>query len=1176
MNVPYPYADSIATVVSAATETGYWRSASPGFIPTYRRVNRGTVKLVIFYKGLHDRPNDSEIPMSGVSNRDLVQGPRHLKLEQKKAGRVLFPILKVLRRLNIRYSFYNRDQPNVTVEPFIKLLRDHRTNYSVQALSYQKTICTYNGHITDWHLNIAFEGKDPHFNFYVLYDTVSNGYKLNWHYPHKNLPINTGLIERFWKGFLTLLAHIPINDRCSTSHFRVNIWTVDVIMNEDGDIVDPTTNQKVTANHTTRTIWVRLSKNYDIQLCSGLFCAMQVINELRETWQEHYDGQTTGEANEGFDIHFMQLQMNCVYFDRQVKGKSYKDGYELLRSWRNHENEMVRWNYNRAWGYLKENNLQIWSPSSHKSCVATAFLIGLKGTIPKLETRQERKNLTNKAYRLMRKFPKDKLPTLTNVLNYLSSLHPEVLINVRNFRLETIWEKEKVHKSNKRRKHFGKKIELWVGAGHCFTILPNFNEHMWPPVNTIPIEEVTNVLSNHINKIRPYSETRQKSYDLGVFDIETTTGFGENKFDRKNCVLIDPYCIGMYLFKTYKLFIGLDCVKQFVDYLFQLPPAKYQLYAHNGGTFDFLFVLKELFLRNTVAVKNCLEIDGSLVNISILIRHPKTETSVSCLTKITFRDSCPLFSHQSLEVLADTFAPEVPKLVGTVHHDLITKDNFTEHLPEVEKYLYNDVLGLYTVLINAAEKFSSIFKLNILNCFTSSSLSRKFFLGTHYNQLNYPLYNLPIEMDNTLRNAYYGGRCECFKIGTIGGPIYYYDVTSEYPYTMTMPMPFGLPTYKKLNEDQIQQITDPGIYHVMVKGKSITGINILPYKSENGLIFPNFESWTKGWWYWEELNLALKYGYQVIPIEAFVFGESCYFKETVIKLFELKKEARKNKDKGLETMAKVMINSLYGFWATRVQDIAKLVMHTTTTWDSALYFIETYSLLSQIRINNTNIYRVRENLDIDYSYVPISIACTARARIYIWELINNIEQRGGKVYYCDTDSVITNFKIEGTDYENIIMKDRGIQLGEIKNEFGYENFVDLVTIIGPKMYAFQNINREISKEHAIPKLKGFYKRFLYKRSLDSENKIVHFTDPQDKHFADQEHVPLRYQDFELLEAGWAISVSTWRFRSKMRAYFDDFQIRKEKVSICFTKNYYKGIVEEDGSIQEFTINKEKI
>jgi hypothetical protein len=77
---------------------------------------------------------------------------------------------------------------------------------------------------------------------------------------------------------------------------------------------------------------------------------------------------------------------------------------------------------------------------------------------------------------------------------------------------------------------------------------------------------------------------------IATFDAET------DPFDGQS--LIEPFCFGCAWInpengqKKYIEFWGDDCVLNFVGWLETMPPMI--LYAHNGGKFDFMFMLDHI------------------------------------------------------------------------------------------------------------------------------------------------------------------------------------------------------------------------------------------------------------------------------------------------------------------------------------------------------------------------------------------------------------------------------------------------------------------------------------------------------------------------------------------------------------------------------------------------------
>ena len=74
-----------------------------------------------------------------------------------------------------------------------------------------------------------------------------------------------------------------------------------------------------------------------------------------------------------------------------------------------------------------------------------------------------------------------------------------------------------------------------------------------------------------------------KPCNKSVFDIETINW-------------IEPYAVGFYDDnKDYTEFAGKDCILQFIEHFLSRKYRGNVCYAHNGGKFDFSFILKELY-----------------------------------------------------------------------------------------------------------------------------------------------------------------------------------------------------------------------------------------------------------------------------------------------------------------------------------------------------------------------------------------------------------------------------------------------------------------------------------------------------------------------------------------------------------------------------------------------------
>jgi hypothetical protein len=214
------------------------------------------------------------------------------------------------------------------------------------------------------------------------------------------------------------------------------------------------------------------------------------------------------------------------------------------------------------------------------------------------------------------------------------------------------------------------------------------------------------------------------------------------------------------------------------------------------------------------------------------------------------------------------------------------------------------------------------------------------------------------------------------------------------------------------------------------------------------------------------------------------------------------------------------------------------------------------------------VMRVKEDLKLTYSYAPISIACAAKSRIYLYRIISEVLERGGTVYYCDTDSLITNMWLEKEKFfVDKYMKNDGKNLGGLKNEFGPNNCAKGLVTIAPKIYGFPNKGS---------KLKGFYKNKIYKRRVSDKKKTVFYSNPRNKEQKNKypNHRGKGYDDLILMTKGYKLQLTTWRFLTRTRACFDTFTIKKEPCRISFTNKYIKGRVKKDGTVKPWCLTNE--
>ena len=112
---------------------------------------------------------------------------------------------------------------------------------------------------------------------------------------------------------------------------------------------------------------------------------------------------------------------------------------------------------------------------------------------------------------------------------------------------------------------------------------------------------------------------------------------------------------------------------------------------------------------------------------------------------------------------------EHKQLTETISHDKITLKNY-KTFPALKKYLSHDVLGLLEVMLLFNQSVFDDSQIDVTTCFTGASLAKQTFFRNYYkfsgNQSK-PVYTLSTDHDKFIRDGYFGGRVECYKMGKL-------------------------------------------------------------------------------------------------------------------------------------------------------------------------------------------------------------------------------------------------------------------------------------------------------------------------------------------------------------------------------------------------------------------------
>lgn len=444
--------------------------------------------------------------------------------------------------------------------------------------------------------------------------------------------------------------------------------------------------------------------------------------------------------------------------------------------------------------------------------------------------------------------------------------------------------------------------------------------------------------------------------------------------------------LGIYNGEKY---IEFKSLKKFMTFIKQQNHGL-NCFAHFGGKFDFLFILKAALQDPDFKVQNIIPRGSSILGLEIHYRD----------TKHNFRDSSALLPF-SLKSLSENFGVKNTKK----EWDHSKTKGYSAELSE---YLKHDCLALYQCL-EAFYAWPLIQKSG--PAYTIASQALKVFRT--YIKDTIP--SLGIHASEFCRKAYLGGRTEIFKMKYEGEALYEYDVNSLYPFVMVnnpYPVDTGYGTFRRDKRKL-------GIYHARAHCPADTYLPCLGIIQDSKYIFPTgtFE----GHWTGAELDYAETQGYKIKILRGHEFQTKKYlFKEYVDDLYSIRESSPKNSVSNI--LAKLLMNSLYGRFGLNL-DRENICFEMK----------EGNQEYANIKVGKRNVQLWKEPVTINsFSHVAIAAHVTSYARIHMHKLM-----AGKNVYYTDTDSIFTTDKLRESSV-----------LGGLKKEHQYNSACFLL----PKTY----------------------------------------------------------------------------------------------------------------------------
>lgn len=423
------------------------------------------------------------------------------------------------------------------------------------------------------------------------------------------------------------------------------------------------------------------------------------------------------------------------------------------------------------------------------------------------------------------------------------------------------------------------------------------------------------------------------------------------------------------------------------------------VYAHNGGKFDFHFLL------------DCFDSELMIINGRIA-------KATMFDGKIEFRDSyllvpLPLATFDKIEIDYQKF----------------TKQNRDKNKNEIIRYLARDC----RVLFNVVDSFINRFGLNLTVA------------GTALKELKKTGYDVPKtydRYDSKFRQFYYGGRVQTFKVGSFYAkdqPFEYADINSAYSKGMMQNHWYGTQYF---SDTKLPEAKDLGKCLVTIEA---IGKSCLPFRGDdNKLYFPDDDLVrtysVTGW----EILAGLKT--KTLEIKKVI---NCYrplltenFSEYITKWFD-EKASYKGVDNVAYQFAKLMQNSAYGKFGQDGRRFSKFCIQKIGEWPELIKDANGEPL----PLNDPAQWQFHSDTDTGLTFfkradpsdsffnVPVAASITGWVRAYLFEHIH--ASKG--VMYCDTDSIIC---------EKFVGK-IGTELGE----WEIEGYLSEAHIAQRKMYA---------------------------------------------------------------------------------------------------------------------------
>lgn len=422
-----------------------------------------------------------------------------------------------------------------------------------------------------------------------------------------------------------------------------------------------------------------------------------------------------------------------------------------------------------------------------------------------------------------------------------------------------------------------------------------------------------------------------------------------------------------------------------------LSEQKITCYAHNGGKFDFMYLLDYINNYEQLTI-----INGRL--------------SKARMGKCTLQDSYNI----------------LPVALADYQKDKIDYAKFEEkvrdkYMNEIGEYLRSDCMYLHELVTRYRVEYGADL--------TQASGAMKTWQKMKGEKA-------PRHNDKALfahfKNYYHGGRVQCFQSGIIDKKFSLYDINSAYPFSMMYKHPYGMGYL--YGDREIPFNPDVRVFYRL----TCVSDGAFPYreKANSGLSFPDDEIMREyhvtDWEYWTAKNAGLVRYIKII--ECVVFTDTMDFSNYVSRFYEARKQAKADGDKARDLLYKLRLNSLYGKFGS---DYRKYEHHIKLPdnmecddWGKVDSYGEGSALFTRKLTDD----------EMKFYNVNTSASITGFVRAYLLAAMVRMGRKN--LLYCDTDCIAT---LSAGDIQT------GDELGAWKHEGDFIRG----GIAGKKLYVFK-------------------------------------------------------------------------------------------------------------------------